>query len=67
MSILKIISEIYIYIPSQSEDRDEDDMVGLYGFNYSEFTRRYKHKFSLYLICIMNRMSNIEGEFSGEY
>ncbi len=64
-----ILSRYNIYIPSpEDEDRDEDDMVGLYGSTYSELLDDIESKI-LSILELYNEpyVEIIEGEFSGEY
>lgn len=64
-----ILSRYNIHVPSpEDEEREEDNMIGLYGSTYSELLDDIESE----ILSILERYNEpdveiIEGEFSGEY
>lgn len=63
-----VLSQYGIHIPSPEDDeRDEDNMVGLYGSTYSELLDSIEKQICSILSRCKNGEEIIENEFSGSF
>lgn len=61
-----ILSENNIHVPSPEDDeREEDDMIGLYGSVYSDLLDSVEDRISQMLLRHKSNTKVVTGEFSG--
>lgn len=64
----KILSRHNIYVPSpEDEDREEDNMVGLYGSTYSDLLDYVEDRLIDVIDTAKTGAEVVVGEFSGNY
>lgn len=64
----EVLSKYNIHVPSpEDEDRDKDDMVGLYGSTYSDLLDDVEDRLITLLAKHTSTTNIISYEFSGNY